>query len=229
MMTIRRAAERGSADHGWLKTRYSFSFADYFDPKHMGFRALRVINDDTIAGGGGFPTHPHRDMEIITFIIEGALEHRDSMGNGSVIGAGEVQVMSAGTGIQHSEFNPSPQTPVKLLQVWLLPSIKGVTPRYDQRSFRELLAKSGAHLLVSGDGRDGSLRIHQDANITLVNVDASRVVMPLAPGRHAWVQVFEGTPQVNDRALGPGDGVALSETERLSIEGQGRMLVFDLA
>ena len=230
MIIPRPAHERGHANYGWLDTYYTFSFADYFDPNHMGFRALRVINDDTVEGGGGFPTHPHQNMEIVTFVAEGALEHRDSMGNGSVISAGEVQVMSAGTGIRHSEYNPSPSKRVQLLQIWLLPAIKGATPRYDQRSFRELLDKPGVHPLVSGDGRSGLLYIHQDAQISLVNVaPKAPVAIPIAQGRHMWIQMMRGQATVKGVVLNAGDGAALSDESALAISGEGRMLAFDLA
>ena len=185
-MTIRRANERGHANHGWLDARHTFSFADYHDPNWMGFRSLRVINDDTIAGGGGFGTHPHRDMEIITYILSGALQHRDSMGHEAVLKAGDVQRISAGTGIAHSEANYSPIEPVHLLQIWIMPERKGVKPAYAERSFGNGSAKQGLTLVASRDGRDGSTTIHQDADLWLARVsEGASVTHTLKPGRHA--------------------------------------------
>ncbi len=182
MMTLRKADERGHADHGWLNTYYTFSFADYHDPEHMGFRSLRVINDDTIAGGGGFGAHPHRDMEIITYILSGELEHKDSMGNGRVIRTGEVQYMAAGTGVAHSEFNPSPSQPVHLLQIWIQPDRKGVKPRYQEKSLAD--APAGRwHLVVSKAGRDGSIAINQDADLYIAKLGAGDKVEHALPAR----------------------------------------------
>jgi hypothetical protein len=230
MITLRRAEERGHADHGWLKTWHTVSFADYYDPGHMGFRALRVINDDVIAGGGGFPTHPHRDMEILTYVLAGALEHRDSMGNGSVIRPGQVQYMSAGTGVRHSEFNASPIEPVHLVQIWILPDHKGATPRYAEATL-PAGAAGRLHLLASKGGRDGSIAIHQDAELRIARLGAGdRVEHRLQPGRHAWVHVAEGEVTLNDRPLKPGDGASLSDeaSARLAAVGAAQVLLFDL-
>jgi redox-sensitive bicupin YhaK (pirin superfamily) len=230
MITIRKSDERGHADHGWLNARHTFSFGDYYDPRHMGFRALRVINDDTVAGGGGFPTHPHRDMEIITYILSGALEHKDSMGNGRVIRPGEVQYMAAGTGVQHSEFNHSPIEPAHLLQIWILPDRKGATPRYAEKSL--VSAEQGKlHLVTSKTGRDGSIAINQDSDLWLARLRAGDSVKhSLQPGRHAWVQVAEGEVTINGNRLSSGDAVALSGEPEVSVTGHGnaQVLLFDL-
>lgn len=231
MITLRRSEERGDANHGWLHARHTFSFADYHDPRHMGFRSLRVINDDTVAGGGGFPTHPHRDMEIITYILSGALEHRDSMGNGRVIRAGEVQYMAAGSGVRHSEFNHSPIEPVHLLQIWIRPERNGVAPRYAEKSFAD--AEPGRlHLVVSPNGRDGSIAIHQDAELWLAKLRAGdQLRHELRPGRHAWIHVAEGEVTVNGNRLVGGDAAALSDESLATLEAHGdaQVLVFDLA
>src|SRR5690349_6051574 len=190
--TIRRANERGHANHGWLDSYHTFSFANYYDPAHMGYRSLRVINDDLVMPGMGFGTHPHRDMEIITYILSGQLQHKDSMGNGRVISAGEVQYMAAGSGVTHSEFNPSRQEPVHLLQIWITPDAKGVQPRYAEKSFAAT-PPGALHLVTSKSGRDGSIAIHQDADLWLGKLDAGQAVThSLAPGRHAWLHVAEG-------------------------------------
>jgi hypothetical protein len=231
MMTIRRANERGHANHGWLDAHHTFSFADYHDPNWMGFRSLRVINDDTIAGGGGFGTHPHRDMEIITYILSGALEHRDSMGHEAVLKAGDVQRISAGTGIAHSEFNHSPTEPVHLLQIWLQPERMGVTPAYAERSFGVGAAKPGLTLVASRDGRDGSLSIHQEADLWLARLDVgASATHEIKPGRHVWLQVAEGEVTLNGQPLKAGDGAALSEETRLALASQSpaQALMFDL-
>src|SRR5258708_5416718 len=200
-LPILKADERGLADHGWLRSRHTFSFADYYDPAHMGFRTLRVINDDTVAPGGGFGTHPHRDMEIITYILSGELEHKDSMGNGRVIRPGEVQYMAAGTGVQHSEFNPSGKTPVHLLQIWIQPDHLGVKPRYEEKSL--VKAKTGVlHLVASKSGRDNSIAINQDADLFLTKLEAGETVEhPLRPSRNAWVHVAEGAVELNGQKL----------------------------
>jgi redox-sensitive bicupin YhaK (pirin superfamily) len=231
MMTIRRANERGHANHGWLDAHHTFSFADYHDPNWMGFRSLRVINDDTIAGGGGFGTHPHRDMEIITYILSGALQHRDSMGHEAVLKAGDVQRISAGTGIAHSEFNYSPIEPVHLLQIWLYPERKGVKPAYAERSLGNGSAKPGLSLVASRDGRDGSVSIHQDADLWLARLDDGvHAIHTLKPGRHAWVQVAEGEVTLNGQTLRAGDGAALSEESTLTLAAKkpAQALLFDL-
>jgi redox-sensitive bicupin YhaK (pirin superfamily) len=231
MMTIRRANERGHANHGWLDAHHTFSFANYHDPQWMGFRSLRVINDDTIAGGGGFGTHPHRDMEIITYILSGALQHRDSMGHEAVLKAGDVQRISAGTGIAHSEFNYSPIEPVHLLQIWLYPERKGVKPAYAERSLGNGSAKQGLTLVASRDGRDGSVSIHQDADLWLARLGGGAgVTHTLRPGRHAWVQMAEGEVTLNGQTLRAGDGAALSEETSLTLAAKSpaQALLFDL-
>src|SRR6266850_6930090 len=217
MMKIRKANERGHANHGWLDSFHTFSFADYYDPRWMGFRSLRVINDDLVMPGMGFGTHPHQDMEIITYVLSGALEHKDSMGNGRVIRPGEVQYMAAGTGVQHSEFNPSKDEAVHLLQIWVLPDAKGVKPRYAEKSLKDA-APGTLNLMTSKTGRDGSIAINQDADLWLAKLDAgNRVAHKLAPGRHAWVHVAEGEVSLNGKKLGGGDAAALSEETSLAL------------
>ncbi len=216
---------------GWLDTRHTFSFGEYYDEEHMGFRSLRVINDDRVAPGRGFGTHPHRDMEILTYVLEGALEHRDSMGNGAVINPGDVQVMSAGTGITHSEFNPSPSDPVHLLQIWFLPERKGLTPRYDQKLFSREERQGTLRLVASRDERDGSVLIQQDAALYATLLDPGQSVdHALQEGRHAWVHVARGSVTLNGVALQAGDGAAVSEESRLELTGvePAEVLVFDL-
>jgi redox-sensitive bicupin YhaK (pirin superfamily) len=232
MIRIRLAGDRGRYDHGWLDTRHSFSFADYVDPEAMGFRSLRVLNEDFIQPGQGFGTHPHRDMEIITYVLEGVLEHRDSMGNGSMIRVGEVQRMSAGTGITHSESNPSKTERVHLLQIWLLPERKGITPGYEQREYPDEEKRGRLRLVASPDGADGSVRIHQDARL-FASILGPRegVAHPLQAGRHAWVQVARGSITVNHRLLRQGDGAAVSEEPSVALSGveAAETLLFDLA
>jgi quercetin 2,3-dioxygenase len=230
MITIRKSEERGQANYGWLDTHYTFSFADYHDPRHMGFRSLRVINDDTVAGGGGFGTHPHRDMEIITYVLSGALEHKDSMGNGRIIRPGEIQYMAAGTGVTHSEFNPSPSEPVHLLQIWILPERKGLKPHYAEKSFAKA-ATGQLHLVASKTGRDGSIAINQDVDVFLGKLNpGDRAGHALKPGRHVWLQVAEGKIHLNGVALNAGDGAAVSEEKMLDLESTSasQVLVFDL-
>ena len=230
MITLRKADERGHAHFDWLNTWYTFSFADYHDSDHMGFRALRVINDDTIAGGGGFGTHPHRDMEIITYVLSGALEHKDSIGNGRVIRPGEVQYMAAGTGVTHSEFNPSPTEPVHLLQIWILPERKAVKPAYAERSFARA-ASGKLHLAASKSGRDGSIPINQDTDVLLGKLGAGQKIShTLKPGRHGWLQVAEGTVDLNGRPLKAGDGAAISDEGKLVLAAAGpaQVILFDL-
>ncbi len=230
MKTIRKSEDRGHADHGWLDARHSFSFADYYDPRWMGFRTLRVLNDDTIAGGGGFGTHPHRDMEIITYILSGALEHKDSMGNGRVIRAGEVQYMAAGTGVQHSEFNHSETEPAHLLQIWIVPDHKGAKPAYAERSFAQ--APTGQlHLVASKTGREGSIGINQDADMYLAKLNAGDLVRhSLASARHAWVQVAEGEVTLDGQPLKAGDAAALSDEPGFELRASqsSQVLVFEL-
>jgi redox-sensitive bicupin YhaK (pirin superfamily) len=230
MITLRKAGERGHANHGWLDTHFTFSFADYYDPQHMGFRALRVINDDTIAGGGGFGEHPHRDMEIITCVLSGALEHKDSMGNGRIIRPGEFQYMAAGTGVTHSEFNPSPTEPVHLLQIWILPDRKGVKPTYAEKSFAKA-APGKLYLAASKSGRDGSIPINQDADVFVGKLAAGdKISHALKPGRHAWLHVADGDVELNGLLLAAGDGVALSEEAAIKLIGKSpaQVLLFDL-
>jgi hypothetical protein len=231
MMTVRPAGERGHANHGWLDSHHSFSFADYYDAKHMGFRSLRVINDDRVAPGQGFGAHPHRDMEIVSYVLEGALEHRDSMGTGSIIRPGDVQRMSAGTGVSHSEFNASKSEPVHFLQIWLLPTERGIQPSYEQKTFADAERRGRLRVVASPDGRDGSLTLHTSAVIyagILGAGDSSDI--ELAKGRHAWVQLANGVARVNGKELSAGDGAALSDEPRVRIEGvsNGEVIVFDL-
>ncbi len=232
MIRLRRSRDRGHAGHGWLDTYHTFSFADYVDPEHMGFRALRVINEDRIAAGGGFPMHPHRDMEIITYIIDGALQHRDSIGTSSVILPGEVQRMSAGKGVVHSEFNPSPTESVHLLQIWILTAARGIAPSYEQKAFPDAERRNRLPLIASPDGAEGSVRIHQDARLYSSLLDAgSQVPFELAPARHGWIQVVKGDLDVNGQRLSAGDGAALSEEPALAIDAvtPAEFLMFDLA
>jgi redox-sensitive bicupin YhaK (pirin superfamily) len=230
MLIIRRSGERGFADHGWLKTHHTFSFADYHDPAWMGFGPLRVINDDVIAPGMGFGTHPHRDMEIITCLLSGELEHRDSMGNGRVIRAGEVQYMAAGTGVFHSEFNPSRTEPCHLLQIWILPDRRGAEPRYAERSMTE--APGGQwHLVASKQGRDGSIAIHQEADLWLARLGAGqRVQHTVLAGRRAWLHVAEGAVCLGDQRLEAGDAVGAVGPVTLDCvaETGAQLLLFDL-
>jgi redox-sensitive bicupin YhaK (pirin superfamily) len=234
MITIRKAQERGHFDHGWLDTRHTFSFASYHDEDHMGFRALRVINEDRVKPGEGFGTHGHRDMEILSYVLEGALAHRDSTGGEGVLRPGEVQRMSAGTGVMHSEFNGSRDAPVHFLQIWLLPDRPGHRPSYEQKLFPEAERKGKLQLVASPEAADGSLTIHQDARAYASVLGSGEAVRhPLAAGRHAWVQVARGEVTVNGKALRAGDGAALSGEPQVAIEGAGasggEALLFDLA
>ena len=232
MMTIRKAAARGGANHGWLNTKHTFSFADYYDPNHMGFRSLRVINDDRVTPGMGFGTHPHRDMEIISFVLEGGLAHKDSMGTGSVISPGDVQRMSAGTGVYHSEFNASKVEPVHFLQIWIMPDEQGVTPGYEQKTFANSEKQGRLRLVASPDGSDGSVRIHSSTRLFAgLFSKGERSELQLANGRHAWVHVARGEVQLNGQTLSEGDGAALSNEALVKLEGvsSGEVLVFDLA
>jgi quercetin 2,3-dioxygenase len=232
MIKIRRADARGHFDFRWLNTFHTFSFGDYYDPSFMGFRSLRVINEDFVRGGRGFPTHGHRDMEIITYILSGALEHRDSMGTGSIIRPGDVQRMSAGTGVTHSESNPSREEAVHLLQIWLLPAETGLEPSYEQKLFSEEQKRGRLCLIASRDGREGSVKVHQDASVyaTVLSKD-EEVVHALAPGRHAWLQVARGEITANGELLNQGDGAAISSEEQLTVRGlqDSEVLLFDLA
>jgi redox-sensitive bicupin YhaK (pirin superfamily) len=232
MLTIRKSEERGHANHGWLDSYHTFSFANYYDPQHMAFRALRVINQDQIAGGKGFGTHPHRDMEIITYMLDGSLEHKDSMGNGSIIHVGDVQRMSAGTGITHSEFNPSATETAHLLQIWILPNQQNVTPSYEQISFSREEKLNQLRLIASPDGRDRSVTIHQEANVyASILEDGAEVTHTVNPNRYAWIQVARGTVLVGDRLLNAGDAISSDQAGDLKITSQGNaeILVFDLA
>jgi redox-sensitive bicupin YhaK (pirin superfamily) len=229
-MKIRKANERGHASHGWLDTYHTFSFADYYDPQWMGFRSLRVINDDLVMPGMGFGTHPHRDMEIVTYILSGALEHNDSMGNGRVIRTGDVQYMAAGTGVRHSEFNPSQEEAVHLLQIWILPDTRGVTPRYAEKSFANTPA-GALHLVTSKTGRDGSIEIHQDADLWLAKLEpGQRVTHTLASGRHAWVHVAEGEVSINGQTLEGGNAAIFDKATAIDVQATkpAQVLLFDL-
>ncbi len=218
MITIRKSEERGHFDFGWLDTYHTFSFDQYYDPAHMHWRSLRVINEDRVTPGQGFPTHSHRDMEIITYILSGALEHRDSMGNGSVIRPGDVQRMSAGTGVSHSEFNPSNTEACHLLQIWILPNALNLTPSYEQKFFSDEERNGKLRLIASADGRDGSVSIHQDARIFAATIDAGQTMThTLDENRHAWLQVARGTINVNDLELKQGDGAAISNESDLEV------------
>lgn len=231
MITVRPAAARGGTRIDWLDSRHSFSFAEYVDPEHMGFRALRVINDDRIAAGGGFPTHPHRDMEILTYVLDGALEHRDSLGTGSVIRPGEVQIMSAGTGIRHSEFNHSETEGVHLLQIWMLPERKGLAPRYDQKAFDAATRRGRLKLVAARDAREGAVRIFQDIDLFAGNFDRGEsAAHALKPGRYAWIQMARGSAAVNGTVLREGDGAALTGESQVKIDGvdNAELLLFDL-
>jgi hypothetical protein len=231
MITIRKAEERGHFDFGWLNTYHSFSFGDYFDPKHTRFRTLRVINEDFVQAGHGFPTHGHRDMEIVTYILQGALEHRDSMGTGSIIRRGDAQRMSAGTGVTHSEANPSRDEPVHLLQIWIFPRQQDLQPEYEEKKFSDDEKRNKLRLIVSPDGSDGSVKIHQDAKIFASLLDERQeVVHSLEDGRSAWLQVAAGSVRLNDVALKQGDGAAVSQESNLRITAQepAEVLLFDL-
>ena len=232
MIAIRKSADRGHADHGWLDTHFTFSFADYFDREHVQFRTLRVMNDDRIAGGGGFPTHPHRDMEIVTYVLEGALAHKDSMGNGSVIRRGDVQYMSAGTGVAHSEFNASDKETVHMYQIWMFPDKKNHTPTYDQKHYSEEEKRGKLRLVVSPDGRAGSVKIRQDNELyATVLAPGDTVKHTLKPERYAYVQVVRGSVTLNGKTLQTGDGAAVSAEKSLELTGvkDAEVLLFDLA
>lgn len=232
MLTIRKAEERGHANHGWLNSYHTFSFANYYDPAQMGFRALRVINEDRVSPGAGFGTHGHRDMEIVTYVLEGAIEHKDSIGNGSIIYPGEVQRMSAGTGIMHSEFNHSKTEPVHFLQIWLLPETNGLPPSYEQRNFSPAKTPGQLHLVAAKEGREGALAIHQDVDLyAAVLKKGDRISHTLQPQRHAWVQVARGAITINGAPLNTSDGVAISEETEVAIEAttDAEILLFDLA
>ncbi|HWR01533.1 MAG TPA: pirin family protein [Chlorobaculum sp.] len=232
MFQTRKARERGHADHGWLDSWHTFSFAEYYDPGHMGFRSLRVINDDRVQPGKGFGTHPHRDMEIISYVLEGELEHSDSMGNGSVIRPGDVQRMSAGTGITHSEFNHSTFEPVHFLQIWIVPEKTGLSPEYEQKFFSEEEKRGALKLIASSDGRDGSVTVNQDASLyAAVLYSGEEIVYDILPGRNIWLQMARGKALAGGHPLEEGDGAAVNEEDRLVIAGldHAEILLFDLA
>ncbi|KAJ3054008.1 hypothetical protein HK102_011588 [Quaeritorhiza haematococci] len=231
MITIRKASDRGSADYGWLQTAYTFSFNTYHDPEQMGFRTLRVMNEDVVQAGGGFGEHGHRDMEIVTYVLSGALGHRDSMGHASVLRAGELQRMTAGRGVRHSEMSASDE-PVHLYQIWLLPERAGLEPGYEQKAFPEAQRQGAWQLVASPDARDGSLKIHQDASIHLASLDAGdSLTRSIEPGRHAWLQVLRGAVELNGVPLEASDGAAVSEETSLTLraDGPAEVMLFDLA
>jgi quercetin 2,3-dioxygenase len=232
MMRIRRSEERGHADHGWLVSAHTFSFAGYHDPEHMGFRSLRVINEDRVDANKGFPTHGHRDMEIISYVLDGALEHEDSTGESQVLRPGEVQRMSAGTGVYHSEYNASASEPVHFLQIWIVPDRRGLAPEYEQKLFPDEEKKNALRLLVSPDGENGSIRIHQDARIygSLLDPDVS-IEHGLGKDRHVWVQLARGSIELEGQRLEAGDGASISDVAKISMRGIDRaeLLLFDLA
>ena len=230
MITIRRSEERGHADHGWLNSYHTFSFADYFDPKHVQFHSLRVLNEDGVRGGQGFGSHPHRDMEIISYVVSGALEHKDSMGTKAVMRAGDVQRISAGSGVVHSEYNASAVDPVHFLQIWIMPDARGVKPEYAEKSFRDV-APGKLHLIASKAGRDGSISIHQDADLSVAKLDrGNELEYEFASGRAGWVQLIQGDLAVNNVKLSAGDGAAIGDEERVkfSTAGDAHFLLFDL-
>ncbi len=230
MITIRKSEDRGHANHGWLDTRHTFSFADYFDPAHTRFRTLRVINEDRVMGGQGFGRHPHRDMEIISYVISGILEHQDSAGHRAMLRAGDVQRISAGAGILHSEYNGSPVEPVHFLQVWIVPDKRGVTPEYAEKPFRDIQPGT-LNLIASKEGREGSLPIHQDADVYVARLDGGkRADHALGAGRHGWVQLIEGTLSVNGHTLKAGDGAAISDEQNIQLAAatDAHFLLFDL-
>lgn len=232
MIKIRKAKDRGHFNFGWLDTYHMFSFGDYYDPSFIGFRDLRVINEDFVHAGRGFPTHSHRDMEIITYILEGALEHRDSMGNGSVIRPGDVQRMTAGTGVSHSEANPSTEDSVHLLQIWIMPQKQGLKPGYEQKFFSDDQKQGSLCLIASADGRDGSVTVHQDVSVYGAVLDNGQALKyQLAPNRHAWIQVARGGVVVNSETLDQGDGAAVSGESELviGVRQPAEFLLFDLA
>ncbi|MBI1272587.1 MAG: pirin family protein [Alphaproteobacteria bacterium] len=232
MLTIRPAASRGQTTAGWLDSRHSFSFADYYDPDHMGYRSLRVINDDSIKPGAGFPTHGHRDMEIVTFVMQGALAHKDSLGNGASISPGEIQRMSAGTGIRHSEFNPSNDNPTRLLQIWIIPEAQGTEPGYEQKHYDKTTTSGRFGLIGSRDGRDGSVQIRQDVNLYCAHLPAGITAsFALPKDRFGWLQVAEGTISANEQELTDGDGASWNDPASITFKAKSdsTILLFDLA
>jgi redox-sensitive bicupin YhaK (pirin superfamily) len=232
MITFRDRLTRGASRTGWLESRHTFSFADYRDPDHMGFRSLRVINEDRVVPGAGFPTHAHRDMEILSYVLEGALEHRDSLGHGTQIRPGELQRMSAGTGIRHSEFNPSVSEPVHFLQIWIIPAATGLTPGYEQRAFAPEGRRGRLQLVASPDGAAGSLTVHQDVRVYLANVSpGEKIEHTIAPGRGIWLQVARGIAALDGTEMRAGDGAAVQSQATVTIEADtdSEVLLFDLA
>jgi redox-sensitive bicupin YhaK (pirin superfamily) len=231
MLTVRRAADRGHSKLDWLDSRHTFSFADYFDPAHVAFSKLRVINDDRVAPGRGFGTHGHRDMEIVSYVVEGAIEHKDSLGTGSIIRPGDVQRMTAGTGVRHSEFNPSATEALRFLQIWIIPAAEGLSPGYEQRSFPPSERRGRLRLVASPDGREGSVTVHQDVLLFAGNLDGSETAkLALRPGRKAWTQVVRGAISVNGTRLEEGDGAAIQAEQELTFSqaAAAELLVFDL-
>ena len=232
MIAVRNREQRGKSNFGWLDSRHSFSFGGYHDSTHMGFRSLRVINEDRVDPGKGFGTHPHRDMEILSYVIDGAIEHKDSMGNGSKVVPGELQRMTAGTGVSHSEFNPSQTDSLHFLQIWIIPEQRGLTPGYEQKAFPLEERRGQLTLVASPDGRDGSLTVHQDVSLYAGRFDAGQTTTrAVDPGRHVWIQVVRGELSANGEALHAGDGAAMSGEERLELQANtdSEVLVFDLA
>jgi redox-sensitive bicupin YhaK (pirin superfamily) len=232
MVTVRHRDDRGVSRYDWLDSRHTFSFDHYYDPRYMGFRSLRVINEDRVAPGAGFPTHGHRDMEILSYVLDGALEHKDSTGTGSTIASGDVQRMSAGTGVSHSEYNHSKTAPVHFLQIWILPEREGIQPGYEQRLFTAEEKRGRLRLIAAREGRDGAVTIHQDVSLFAAMLEpGERVTHSIQPGRHAWVQVARGAMALNGHQLVAGDGAAVSNEQRLEIEGgePAELLLFDLA
>lgn len=232
MIEVRSAENRGRTDWGWLDSRHTFSFGDYYDPRHMGFGALRVINDDRVTPGSGFGTHGHRDMEILSYVLEGALEHKDSSGGGGVIRPGEIQFMRAGSGVTHSEYNHSKAEPVHFLQIWIVPDTRGLEPAYGQLSFDREVARSGFVLLASKSGRNGAIQVHQDFELWMTLLGpGDRRELQLRSGRRAWVHVARGSVELNGTGLQEGDGTAVSDEEKLGLVGKhdAEVLVFDLA
>lgn len=228
MIYVRKSNDRGFASHGWLKSWHTFSFANYYDEKFMGVSVLRVINEDIIDAGSGFPTHPHQDMEILTYILEGTVEHEDSMGNKDQIHAGEFQIMSAGTGIRHSEYNPNPDKPLHLYQIWIIPDKKGIKPRYEQKTFD---VKEGKQLVLSPDERDGSLKVHQDMKLWRWAFKSGQSANSEITGsRKVWIQVVKGSLKINDVAIGTSDGVAIWDEDKFTItaETDSEILLFDM-
>lgn len=231
MIRIRKSEDRGRADFGWLDSRHTFSFGEYHDPEHMGFRDLRVINEDRVRPRSGFGTHAHRDMEIVSYVLSGSLAHQDSLGNGSVLTAGDLQRMTAGSGVQHSEMNPSLDEPAHFLQIWILPEKEGLAPSYQEANLADEDKRGGLHLVASGHGSNGVLKIHQDVDLYATVLRSSETAtLDLRPGRHAWVQVIRGNASVNGQDLEPGDGAAVSDERALTLTGKSEteILVFDL-